>query len=185
MGGSDIEHTDGRRAKRDTLVQWVIIMWCKGIFTRLTSLCLAMLTLSGCQLTGPDDFVELDLAVSDSITVPGNPIRIDVAVTNRGESTVHVRASGCPPWFEVTDGEGQPVARWDSVLCLAVALPPRELAPGESFGFSYDWGGDAPIGSGNTLEAGTYNLRGRLWGLSGRHAYTEPVSVRVASEGNP
>ena len=151
---------------------------------RIARLALAasVASLYSCDSAGPEEFIDVELTLSDSVLVLRTPITVNVTATNLGRRAVRVGAHPCPPKLEVQDMSGRVVVDWRSVFCTLEAIAPRELDPGDSFGFQYSWDGSIPASGGEYLEDGAYRIQGWLVIVPGTRSYSKEREFIVTSE---
>lgn len=137
------------------------------------------LQVSAC-LSPSDPEVEVSLLASASSVSAAQPVDILVRVTNLGPGPVRVQAMGCPPTFDVFDEVGDLVGP-STVLCIAVATPPRRLEPTEVFTFEHVWDGEVHRDGSDVLEEGAFRLEGKVWVQGRGMVRSRGVDVQVVS----
>lgn len=143
---------------------------------RLAAAALLSVVFAGCGTTGPADVLDTRLFVSDSIVHPLAPIEVRIEATNRSSRDVRVDSNVCPRVFRIVDVDGRIVGPPASLCHLAFAQP-TVLAPGASFGVTYQWAGDDR--NHFALPAGGYRLRGWIEHVPLGPVYSDEVRVRV------
>jgi len=137
------------------------------------------LLLVGCGITSPAPLM-VEVALSASEVTEAEPVEVIVTATNRSDVAVDVDSHGCPPVFEVVRAARPGVVGPESVTCIAVALPPTRLEPGEDITFGYEWAG---LGlESELLRAGEYRVRGWTRVARGDRVYSDYRSVRVTHD---
>ena len=124
------------------------------------SLALAVTVFAAC------DFSTGLAAVAATSTATPNPVRlsesteITVAVTNIGDRSITVLSPNdmCAHAFAIVDMNGR-AADLAQRPCLAVVVPPIELAPGESVEYIEDWTPSSATLNQQPLPTGSYQIR--------------------------
>jgi hypothetical protein len=144
--------------------------------SRIVAVALLSAAFAGCGATDPADLLDTRLFVSDSTVHPLAPIDVRIETTNRSSRDVRVDSNACPRVFRIVDVDGQIVGPPTSLCALAFAQP-TVLAPGASFGFTYQWAGDDR--NYFALPEGEYHLRGWINHSPLGPVYSDDVRVRV------
>ena len=124
-----------------------------------------MCLLVGCDATSPSEDVLVTGTTSVESIRPGEPVAIKLTIYNRGDDPVNILVDGCIPPYEVLDTRGVVVGP-GSRVCIAVAIPPTQLAPGATMEQTTSWYGDSlgvsPADGWNYLSPGLYAIRPRV-----------------------
>ena len=120
----------------------------------------AMMVFAGC------DFSTGLAAVAASSTATPNPVglaestEITVTVVNLTDHSISMRSPNdlCVHAFAIVDGNGR-AADLAQRPCLAVVVPPIELAPGESVEYVEDWTPSSATLNHQPLPTGGYQVR--------------------------
>ena len=144
-----------------------------------------VLALPSCsEPTVSDRGLQVDLTIDRTLLRPGETAQVTVAATNWGLKPVIINTNPCAGAFVVFDKAGTRAG--PALRTCSLALVTRELAPGETHVFRHSWAVDGfgDITKPRPLAAGTYTLRGHVFGQY-LAAESSPLSIRVeAAPGN-
>ena len=109
----------------------------------------------------------------------GEPVPIELILTNRTERPVTLYLQGRPLAFDVavTRDDGTVIWRRLEGQVVSAILAVRELAPAESLTFEAVW--DGRLANGAPAPAGRYRITGRLLTDTPEGLTTPPVPLQV------
>lgn len=152
-------------------------------------LVLAAAPLLACSdsASGPDR-LRLEITLNHTTLLRADSVMISLRMTNLSGLPVRVTAPAsygvCFHAFEVADQQNRDVTV-NTAFCAAAIFayhPPVDLAPGASVTIEDHWRPSTSFLDGQALEAGTYQLVGRVWrgeGMSGEAVRSSPVEITL------